>query len=324
MDLGLVVTVAILIVGSVIGGANGDAMVSGSVFCDQCKDGQVSLFDYPLSGVKVSMVCPGQSGQREAIREETTNFMGGYVMRFDGAPDMSACRAQVSSDGQGCQAVAGPSESLNLVFQMFDTEIYTVNHLISQPAQPMANCQQSPSPVPKPEPKPKPKPEPKPVTPTLPPPAKRAAPVPHPPQLPPLPRLPPMPSMPFLEASACPYSMWTMPEHDCYWRVLRPDLKVAFVFGPLAGRKYGNDITLRGSMNGRGDAYKTLLRESTTALLNSYNSIQFPYHPLDVVQHLNMALVGGSTRQVLMTALRFLRANSGHPGNVTCRFTTCK
>nr|GFD15926.1 plant specific eukaryotic initiation factor 4B [Tanacetum cinerariifolium] len=48
-------------------------------------------------------------------------------------------------------------------------------------------------------------------------------PVPHPPQLPPLPRLPPMPSIPFLEASACPYSMWTMPEHKCYWRVLSPD-----------------------------------------------------------------------------------------------------
>lgn len=47
--MGLVTT--ILIVGAAIGGANGDAMVSGSVFCDQCKDGQVSLFmDYPLTG----------------------------------------------------------------------------------------------------------------------------------------------------------------------------------------------------------------------------------------------------------------------------------
>ena len=25
-------------------------MVTGAVFCDQCKDGQVSMFDYPLSG----------------------------------------------------------------------------------------------------------------------------------------------------------------------------------------------------------------------------------------------------------------------------------
>ena len=34
-----------------IHGVQGGAMVTGSVFCDQCKDGQVSLFDYPLSGI---------------------------------------------------------------------------------------------------------------------------------------------------------------------------------------------------------------------------------------------------------------------------------
>lgn len=48
--MGLCLVLAVFIVGAVIGGVNGDAMVSGSVFCDQCKDGQVSLFDYPLSG----------------------------------------------------------------------------------------------------------------------------------------------------------------------------------------------------------------------------------------------------------------------------------
>ncbi|XP_071700731.1 uncharacterized protein [Rutidosis leptorrhynchoides] len=262
------------------------------------------------------MACPGQGGQLEVIKEETTNWLGSYVMRFDGSPDMNDCRAQLSVDGQGCQAVAGPSQSLNLVFQMFDTEIYTVNHLISQPAQPMTNCPRASSPLPKP------KPQPEPVTPTLPPP--KRTPAPSSPHLPPLPRLPPMPSVPILEASACPYRMWAMPEYECNWRVLSPDLKVAFVFGPLARQKYGTDITLRGSMNGRGYPYKTLLRESTTALLNSYNSIQFPYHPHDVVFHFNSALIGGSTRQVLVTALRFLRANSGRPGNVTCKFTSCK
>lgn len=30
--------------------ARADTIVSGIVFCDQCKDGQVSFFDYPLSG----------------------------------------------------------------------------------------------------------------------------------------------------------------------------------------------------------------------------------------------------------------------------------
>ncbi|XP_076931126.1 uncharacterized protein LOC143596165 [Bidens hawaiensis] len=301
MGLGLVTTIVILCV--VISGANGDAMVSGSVFCDRCKDGKLSLFDYPLIGIKVSISCPGRDGQLKVISEETTNWIGNYIMRFNGAPDMSGCRAQVYGDGQGCQAVAGPAQSLNLVFQMFDTEIYTVDHLISQPAQPMSNCPRSSSP-----------------SPILSPPPSNPAPVPQPP------KLPPLPPVSFLEASACPYRyrMWMMPEYECYWRVLTPDLKVSFVFGPLAAQKYGNDITLRGSMMGRGDPYKTLLRESTTALLNSYNSLQFPYHPLDVVGRLNAALLGGSTRQVLMTALRFLRANSGNPGNVTCKFTTCK
>ncbi|KAD7117476.1 hypothetical protein R6Q59_005909 [Mikania micrantha] len=325
VGLGLGLVTSIVILGAVIGRANGDAIVSGSVFCDRCKDGQLSLFDFPLSGIKVLIACPGQDGQLKVITEETTNWLGNYMMRFNGAPDMSGCWAQVSGDGQGCQVEAGPAQSLNLVFQLFGTEIYTVNHLISQPAQPMSNCPMWSSPLPKP------------VTPSTPPPIEQT-PIPRPPPLPPLPlppplptlplppplpQLPPMPPVPFLEASACPYRMWIMPEYGCYWRVITPDLKVAFVFGPIAGQKYGNDLTLRGSMMGMGDPYKTLLRETTTALLNSYNSLQFPYHPFDVIQGLNSALIGGSTQQVLMTALRFLRANSGNPGNITCKFTTC-
>lgn len=35
---------------SAIRGIHGYAVVSGTVFCDQCKDGQISLFDYPLNG----------------------------------------------------------------------------------------------------------------------------------------------------------------------------------------------------------------------------------------------------------------------------------
>ncbi|KAL2537748.1 Pollen Ole e 1 allergen and extensin family protein [Forsythia ovata] len=101
-----------------------------------------------------------------------------------------------------------------------------------------------------------------------------------------------------------------MPEYKCYWKVVSPDTKVAIIFGLIAGRRYGTDMTLWEGMNGRGDPYRTLLREGTTALLNSYSSIQFPYHPLGVIQHMNWALMG-STRQVLHTALSFLRANSG-------------
>ncbi|KAL0422878.1 UNVERIFIED_CONTAM: putative amidase [Sesamum latifolium] len=132
-----------------------------------------------------------------------------------------------------------------------------------------------------------------------------------------------MPPVPFLEASACPYQKWMMPEYRCYWKVVTPDTKVAVVFGLIAANKYGTDMTLGQAMKGRGDPYRTLLREGTTALLNSYNSIQFPYHPLGVIQHMNWALMG-STRHVLHTALSFMRANSGTGTNATCRFTTCK
>lgn len=43
--------VTVLCFAVAIHGVQGGAIVTGSVFCDQCKDGQVSLFDYPLSGI---------------------------------------------------------------------------------------------------------------------------------------------------------------------------------------------------------------------------------------------------------------------------------
>lgn len=45
---------AFLIVAAAIHGIQGDALVSGTVFCDRCKDGRVTLFDYPLNG-KISI-----------------------------------------------------------------------------------------------------------------------------------------------------------------------------------------------------------------------------------------------------------------------------
>ncbi|CAK9153653.1 unnamed protein product [Ilex paraguariensis] len=300
---------AFLIVAAATHGTQGDAVVTGTVFCDQCKDGQISLFDYPLYGIKVAMACPGSDGQFTILGEETTNWLGNYAMRFQGIPDLSGCYAQVLTGGQGsmgCGMAAGAAQYPRLVFRMFNMEIYTVDPLLSQPEDPLPFCPRSGSPVPVP------------VTPETPPPA-RLPPTPQPPSMPPL---PPMPPVPFLEASACPYNNWTMPEYKCYWKVVSPDMKVAVVFGLLAARKYGTDITLWTALGGRGDPYKTLLREGTTALLNSYNSLQFQYHPLDVIEHLNLALMG-STRQVVLTALRFIWANSGN-GNVSCRFTPCK
>ncbi|XP_010526903.1 PREDICTED: uncharacterized protein LOC104804336 [Tarenaya hassleriana] len=292
----------------------GYATVTGTVFCDQCKDGEISLFDYPVSGIKVSVTCSDGDGQVYMTREETTNWLGGYVMRFDGQPDLSNCYAQVSDiDGtlQGssnCSIAIGPAKKAKLMFSMFGMAMYNVDGLLTQPSQPMSSC-------PKPE-TPKPAPQVPVRSPSIP-----AIPSPQF-KLPPLPPLPPMPPMPFVEPSACSHQYWTRPEYKCYWRALSPDTKVAVAFGVIAGRKYGTDITLWEALQGRGEAYKTLLREATTSLLNSYNSFQFPYSPISVITDTNLALVANSQRRVLLTALRFLRANSGS-GKVTCRFTPC-
>ncbi|OVA18552.1 Pollen Ole e 1 allergen/extensin [Macleaya cordata] len=289
--------------------ANGDAMVTGTVFCDQCKDGERSLFDYPLSGMKVAVACSGSDGQVKMWKEETTNWFGNYAFSFDGSPDLSGCYATLSGGGSGqqgstgCGAAAGPAQGLKLMFKMFDTAIYAVDSLLSQPVQPMPFCPRSASPPPGGVQPPAP---PSPSSPTV--------------------KLPPMP---FLQASACPYEEWTKPEYKCYWKVVEPDTKVAVAFGLIAAGKYGTDMTLREGLQGRGDLYRTLLREATTALLNSYNSVQFRYPTLSVIEHMNWALMG-STQQALQMALRFKRANYGNFGdnnnnnNVRCNFTPCK
>ncbi|KAL6494835.1 hypothetical protein OROGR_031635 [Orobanche gracilis] len=300
-------TAFLILAAAAIDGAFGYATVTGTVFCDQCKDGQVSLFDYPLHGVKVTMACPGSDGQPATWREETTNWLGNYAMRFDGAPDLSSCYTRVSDSSQGpngCGAAVGPAKNLRLMFNMFDMEMYTVDPLLAQPAEPMSFCPGSAGRNQ--------------VAPARPPPSPLLL-----PPLPPTPQLPPLAPVPFLEASACPHQKWMMPEYRCYWKMVTPETRVAIVFGVIAGRKYGPGVTLEQGMGGRGDPYRTLLREGTTALLNSYNSIQFPYNSLDVIQHMNWALIG-STRQVLRTGLSFMRANSGTGTNATCRFTPCK
>lgn len=309
-------------------------MVTGTVFCDQCKDGQVSIFDYPMSGMQVTMVCPGSDGQT-VVGEDTTNMMGSYTMTFDGTPDLSSCFTQISpnTDGQDsnkCAVAPGPPKSVRLTFSMFDMEMYSVDPLISQPAQPMSYCSTSSSPPrtattppvssPTPTSSPPPVSPATPVSPSAPPKAPTRA-----FKLPPMPRLPhapPMPPAPFLEDSACSYEYWMRPEYKCYWRAVNPQMTVALVFGPLAAQKYGTDLTLWAGLKGNNDPYKTLLRESVTALLNSYNSFRFPYNSLQVLHNFNTALMG-SKRSVLLTALRFKRANTGY-GHVSCKFESCK
>lgn len=40
----------IILAVAIVDRTEADVMVTGTVFCDQCKDGQVSLFDYPVNG----------------------------------------------------------------------------------------------------------------------------------------------------------------------------------------------------------------------------------------------------------------------------------
>ncbi|XP_057523855.1 protodermal factor 1-like [Amaranthus tricolor] len=301
-------------------------MVTGAVFCDQCKDGQVSMFDYPLSGMKVSMVCSGSDGKMTTVGKDTTNMFGNYGITFDGTPDLSTCFAQISPNSNvdpsnKCGAIPGSPKSVKLMFSMFDMAMYTVDPLISQPAQPMSSCSTpsspptSPSPVTLPPPtssNPPPMGPIVPVTPSAPPKAPAPA-----FQLPPMIPLPPAP---FLRSSACSYDYWMKAEYKCYWRAVKPETSVAEVFGPLAAQKYGSDITLYASLQGKGDPYKTLLRESVTALLNSWNSMRFPYFAPQVLHHFNKALMSDSTSSVLQTALKFRRVNTGSP----CKFETCK
>ncbi|XP_010268677.1 PREDICTED: uncharacterized protein LOC104605556 [Nelumbo nucifera] len=295
---------AALLLATAIGETRGDALVTGTVFCDQCRDGERSLFDYPLSGVKVTVVCGGSNGPAMMWKEDTTNWFGSYAMKFEGSPDLSGCYAKVSNSGQDaptdCGASAGPPQSLTLMFKLFNMELYTVDPLLSQPAQPMFFCPTSAKPVPPPPP----------------------LVVNPPPPSPPSVRFPPMPPVPSLEASACPSRSWVMPQYRCYWKVVGPDTRVAVAFGLIAARKYGTEMTLWDGLQGRGQLYRTLLREATTALLNSYNSIRFTYDTLSVILHMNWALMG-SPQQALQTALRFKRANSGF-GRVPCDFTPCK
>ncbi|CAO2815567.1 unnamed protein product [Amaranthus hypochondriacus] len=297
-----------------INGVQGDTMVTGTVFCDQCKDGQVSIFDYPLSRMKVTMVCPGSDGQMTRVGEDTTNMLGNYGITFDGTPNLSNCFTQISNvqdPNNKCGAVLGPPKSVKLMFSMFDMAMYGVDPLISQPAQPMSYCSTSSSPPKSPSPVTLPPPV-GPVTPSAPP----KAPTPSF-KLPPLPRMPPAP---FLESSACSYQYWMKAEYKCYWVAVQPDMTVAEVFGPLAAQKYGTDLTLYASLEGRNDPYKTLLREATTALLNSWNSLRFAYFAPQVLHNFNAALMADSTPTVLRTALRFKRANTAFP----CQFKTCK
>ncbi|KAF7081881.1 hypothetical protein CFC21_085787 [Triticum aestivum] len=349
-----VAALLLLLAVSAADAAASSTVVAGMVFCDQCKDGARGLFDYPLYGARVAIQCGG-GDTPITVRECNTNWFGGFSVRMEGSPDMNRCTARVVHATGHCSAAAANADprELTLAFRMLGLALYTVLPLLSQPEQPMDFCPRA-GPVPPHDPAaaaatpsppltvaPGPASSPVPIfwrrRPRLLPPVWRRPPtVPQQPETEPLPS-PPAPSSTETPAegsssgSACAYDQWTLPEHRCHWKVVTPNTTVAMAFGPLAAQRYGPDMTLREALDGRGDPYRTLLREATAALLNAYyNAPGSPFlYPTtaSVLDHLNGALLS-SAQRVLIEGARFRRANTGGGGpagrtKLPCDFTPC-
>ncbi|EPS65113.1 hypothetical protein M569_09672, partial [Genlisea aurea] len=132
------------------------AIVGGTVFCDQCKDGQISVFDFPIRGIRVEVVCPSRDGEFHVVGEETSNWFGGFAVRFGWVSSLSGCYAQIAGGGEGgglsyCAAAGGPPKALRLVFRILGFQMYTVDPLLSQPLDPMPFCPPSLAPPPLPQ-----------------------------------------------------------------------------------------------------------------------------------------------------------------------------
>lgn len=138
------------------------------------------------SGAKVAVTCGGAEGQITTYKEDSTNWLGCYAVRFEGRPDLSGCYARVVGGPEECGAGAGPARGLTLRFRMFGMATYTVDPLLSQPPQPMGFCPRDSAPPSSPTP----------TLPLIPPPA-------------PVSRRPP--GLPTLEASACTYEYDHLP-----------------------------------------------------------------------------------------------------------------
>ncbi|CAN6236798.1 unnamed protein product [Urochloa humidicola] len=326
--------------------APASTVVAGMVFCDQCKDGARGLFDYPLYGARVAIQCGGGDTPL-TVSESNTNWFGGFSVRMEGSPDMNRCTARVVQGTGHCgAATAGAPRELTLAFRMLGLALYTVPPLLSQPDEAMDFC---PGHTPRdttrrrwpiaPAPASSSTQQPAPPAPfwrrRLPPiwrkpPTSLPQPPPQvqvPPPPPPPPPTPPAPA----QGTACTYDQWASPEHRCHWRVVTPNTTVAMAFGPLAAQRYGSELTLRDALEGRGDMYRTLLREATAALLNAYyNALGGPFlYPTtaSVIDHMNGALLS-STQRVLIEGARFRRANAGGGGpagrtRLPCDFTPC-
>ncbi|PIA47333.1 hypothetical protein AQUCO_01400180v1, partial [Aquilegia coerulea] len=270
----------------------GDALVRGFVYYDQCKDGLIDTSDYPINGVEVKVACKWNVGKAlvDVYTEagvNTTSF-GSYIARFLD-DNFIGCKATLSGQGfneSHCQLYETEPSQARLISRLNDTSFYLVDSLLSHPAQPKTFC--------------------------LP----RSSPSPAPLQAPSM-----MPSEVcsfFDEVSVCSYEIWTRPWNKCNWKVVQPDTKVADAFGPYVASKYGIDMTLWEGLQGKGEVYRTLLREAIAALLNSYNNFQFEY-PTSVIFHYMDLAIASNPQQALKTALQFKKANSGS----CCGLTPC-
>lgn len=211
----------ILVTGVAVHVAEAQTTVTGTVFCDRCKDGKLSALDYPLAGniythlhrvdntffvcfkdvfflflffagSNITVTCIGANGQPSLIREGTTNLVGNYMMRFDGTPDLSNCSVHLSSNhsqpgARACGLASGPAQKPKLAFRLFNMGMYTVDSLLAQPALPASACSNSSVPALRTRAS----------TPGSPTPIVRL------PRLPRI-RIPSAPPLPFIEATACP------------------------------------------------------------------------------------------------------------------------
>ncbi|XP_074310169.1 uncharacterized protein LOC141645917 [Silene latifolia] len=130
-------------------------IITGMVLCNACKDGVVSVYDYPLSGINVTMVCPGV----DLPTHFKTDDFGIYGIAFEGTPEMGKCNAHISprknatASNNFCMASTGPNrfpKLLTLITSELGTSIYDFDPLITQPMKPLSTCAGSSSPQPLP------------------------------------------------------------------------------------------------------------------------------------------------------------------------------
>ncbi|KAJ7541575.1 hypothetical protein O6H91_10G065700 [Diphasiastrum complanatum] len=117
--------------------------------------------------------------------------------------------------------------------------------------------------------------------------------------------------------SGCSSDYWVA--HTDYW----PDIisifsTVSQIFGEIAFNIFGGQATLLSGLHSQNtDAYSSLLKQSSAALLNSYTRPRFQYSPQAVKQQFNAALV--SREAAAVQAVKFQNANGGYgTGQVSC------